>query len=358
MTREPVLIRVDGTRTSGWEGLARCLSLAYALQRRRRTCHFLAQLEPASLLASALKRGGNEWLDADAPAGQPEDLEELTQEIRRIRPAAVVIDSPQVGPDYLAEIVALGPLVVSMDTQAAFRFPSQLVINPTLSHTIADYEVCPGTQVLCGRRYPLVRPEVRRVRPLRAQEPPEPLRVLVAFGDDPHNQTQRLVKLLLNTKVAQVPHIDILARPWHPQLPEWRGLAEAHEGRVSVASEIAEIAARVSRCHFALGEGNTWSLEFACVGVPMILLVQEQSHFTTAQRLEEEGAATCLGWYEHVNDSAIKQAVQMLLSDPLERRGMARCGRALIDGRGPDRLVTALEVMLHPSRQIDLSEAA
>jgi hypothetical protein len=39
---------------------------------------------------------------------------------------------------------------------------------------------------------------------------------------------------------------------------------------------------------------------------------------------------------------------------------MARCARKLVDGRGQDRLVTALEIMLHPSRLVDmsLSEAA
>jgi hypothetical protein len=50
--------------------------------------------------------------------------------------------------------------------------------------------------------------------------------------------------------------------------------------------------------------------------------------------------------------------VQNLLTDPLERQAMARCGRNLIDGRGPDRLVTALEVMLHPTRLLGLSAAA
>ena len=69
----------------------------------------------------AVQKGGNEWLEADAPAGSPEDLEELTQEVRRIRPAAVVVDSPHCGPDYLAELVALGPLVVSIDTAAAWN---------------------------------------------------------------------------------------------------------------------------------------------------------------------------------------------------------------------------------------------
>jgi hypothetical protein len=31
---------------------------------------------------------------------------------------------------------------------------------------------------------------------------------------------------------------------------------------------------------------------------------------------------------------------------------MSRCARQLIDGRGPDRLILALEVMLHPYRTV------
>src|SRR5262249_22247140 len=120
MTREPVLFRVDGTRAGGWEALARCVAFAYALQRRRRPCHFLSQLQPTAPLVAAIKRHSNEWIEADAPAGAADDLEEITQEIRRIRPAAVIIDSPNCGPDYLAELVALGPLVVALDTSAPF----------------------------------------------------------------------------------------------------------------------------------------------------------------------------------------------------------------------------------------------
>jgi hypothetical protein len=37
---------------------------------------------------------------------------------------------------------------------------------------------------------------------------------------------------------------------------------------------------------------------------------------------------------------------------------MSRCGRQLIDGRGLDRMVTALEVLLHPSRQVHFAKVA
>ena len=96
MNRDPILFRVDGTAAKGWERLARTMSLAAALQRRRRPTYFLAQLEPTSM-AFSMKRSGMEWLDADAPAGTDEDLSEVIQEVRRLRPAAVVVDAPEAG---------------------------------------------------------------------------------------------------------------------------------------------------------------------------------------------------------------------------------------------------------------------
>src|SRR5262245_17669012 len=123
MNRDPILIRVDGSARLGWENLARCLTLAAALQRRRRPTYFLSQLEPGSL-GLTIKRGGNDWLDADSAAGSPEDLAEVIQEIRRLRPAAVIVDAPEATSDYLAAIGAEGPMVVSLDSLATIHFPS------------------------------------------------------------------------------------------------------------------------------------------------------------------------------------------------------------------------------------------
>jgi spore coat polysaccharide biosynthesis predicted glycosyltransferase SpsG len=360
MNRDPILFRVDGTRTSGWEHLARCLTWAAALQRRRRPTYFLSQLEPASL-GLAIKRAGNDWLEADGPAGTEDDLAETIQEVRRLRPAAVIVDAPQAGEAYLAELCATGALVVSLDHRAAIRFPSHLVINPLLGPDREAYDFLPGTQVLLGQRFALVRPEVRRLRPVRAQEPPvppvQPFRALVALGeDDPNRQTVGLVKQLLN--LDRLGGVDVVARSHHPDFAELQSLAEARPERFKLASEPADVAARLARCHLAITAGGGWSLELACVGIPQVVIVQSEAHWPTAQRLEEEGAATCLGWHENVAPPTVRQAVQNLLSDPLERQAMSRCARKLIDGRGPDRLVTGLEVLLHPSRLVDASEAA
>jgi UDP-2,4-diacetamido-2,4,6-trideoxy-beta-L-altropyranose hydrolase len=357
MNRDPILFRLDGTSATGWERLQRCLTYAAALQRRRRPTYFLSQLEPRSL-GLAIKRAGSEWLDADGIAGTGEDVTETVQEIRRLRPAAVIVDAPGATQPYLKELAATGTLVVSLDHLANTHFPSQLVVNPLLAPGRESYEFFPGTQLLLGARYALVRPEIRRIRPTRSQEPPAPFSALIAMSeDDPNQRTAEIARMLLN--IGKVERVDIVAKPDHPHLASLQELAAASNERLKVLSETPEIVARIARCHFAITNGGNWSLEMACVGIPQLLVVLSEAHWPTAQRLEEEGAAVCLGSQENISAATVRQAVQNLLADPLERQAMSRCGRQLIDGRGPDRLVTALEVMLHPSRLMhQFSEAA
>src|SRR6185437_2183059 len=219
--------------------------------------------------------------------------------------------------------------VVSMDSMAQTVFPSRLVVNPLLGLGRESYEFAHGTQLLLGARYALVRPEIRRQRPTRAQEPAQPFRALVALGDDdPNNQSGELAKCLLNC--PKVERVDVLVRPYHRDLDKLKALAESCPERLEIVHEPGEAPFRIARCHFAVSAGNAWSLELACVGVPQIVIVQSEAHWPTAQRLEEEGAATCLGWQANVSPQTIRQAIVDLLGDALERQGMARCGRKLI----------------------------
>jgi spore coat polysaccharide biosynthesis predicted glycosyltransferase SpsG len=360
MNRDPIFIRVDATPHTGYERLARCMTLAGAIQRRRRPVYFLSQLEP-NALAMGIKRAGHDWINVTGRAGTPQDIAEVQQEVRRLHPAAVVVDDADVDEAYFKALSGSGAMLVAVDHAAAVRFPVRLLVNPLLGPSREGYEIARGTQVLLGRNYALVRPDVRRHRPTRAQEPPALVatngkpgsasyRVLLALGeDDPHRRVKELARLLVNT--PRVGKVDIIVRREHPDLEALQTLAAASSERIELALEPAEIAARLVRCHFAVTSGSGWSLDLACLGVPQLLLLQQEAHWPNAQRLEEEGCASVLGWHENVSAATIRLAVQNLLNDPLERQAMSRCGRKLIDGRGPDRLVNALEILLSPARR-------
>lgn len=356
MNRAPILFRCDATPDLSWESFYQCMVLANAIQRRRRPTWFLSRLEPLSL-AVTIHRGGHEWNDTPTMLGTADDLDATLREIRRLSAAAVVVCGHDLNEEYLRELDAAGVLVVVVDNQAQVCFPNRLVINPFLGLGRERYQFERGTQLLLGSRFALVRPLIRRLRPIRAQEPAQPFRALVVLGDDdPTGYTLDVARELLQGE--GLGRADVFVRPHHVRLDELRALAADNPGRMDVLTEGPELSARVSRCHFAVTSGDGVALELACVGVPQIMTVLEPRHLSNAIRLDEEGVATNLGLAGEVVLDDLRQAIQVFLTDPLERQGMARCGRQLIDGRGPDRLVTALEVLLHPARPVELRMAA
>src|SRR3954467_4290579 len=99
-TRGPILFRCDGTADLGWEPLYQCLSLAAALQRRRRGTHFLSYLDPLSL-ATVINRGNNDWVPAENRIGEAGDLAATIAQVRKINAAAVVIAGDRYDADYV-----------------------------------------------------------------------------------------------------------------------------------------------------------------------------------------------------------------------------------------------------------------
>jgi spore coat polysaccharide biosynthesis predicted glycosyltransferase SpsG len=344
MSKFPILIRCDATASQGYESFYQCLTYANALQRRRRGIHFLSRLEPNTLL-SAIQKGGHDWRPADYPLGSNEDLRQTLGVIRQYQAAAIVVSDPAVSHEYLQALTETGILLVVMDNLASVRYPRCLLLNTLLGPNRNSYDAGGGSQMLMGSRFALVRPFIRRLRPMRAQEPPMPFRVMIAFGDDDfRGQVRERANQLL--AISKIERIDVAIRPQHPAFMDLVAMKEANPERFDVITEPADISLRLSRCHLALTSGDSWSLELACIGVPQLMLVQSNWHMLNAQRLDDEGAAINLGDCESVNAAELRQSILGLINEPRDRAAMARAGRKLIDGRGPDRLVNGMEVML------------
>jgi spore coat polysaccharide biosynthesis predicted glycosyltransferase SpsG len=349
-TRGPILFRCDGTAEHGWESLYQCLSLAAALQRRRRGTHFLSYLDPLSL-ATVINRGNNDWAPAESKVGADADLAATIALTRKLTAAAVVVAGDGYSADYLRELKKTGALVMAFDTTADLTFPADLVVNPLLYPTRKAYRVEPGTQLLLGHRYALCRGVFRRQRTIRAIEPPTPFRALVAMGDDDltGEALTRTQQLLDMPKVSKV---TIAARTHHTRYDDILELADGSDGRVEVVTETKELMTRLVRVHFAVTCGDGWAPELCVVGVPQLIVSQTKRHAGNGKKLDEDGVATYLGTAAEVTFDQLKEAVDLLLDDPMERKGMTRCARNTFDGRGPDRIVNGLEIMLHnPARQ-------
>ncbi len=354
--RGPVLFRCDATANGGYEAFYQCLSLAAAMQRRRRGTYFLSYLDPLSL-ATSVHRANNDWIAADTPIGEDGDLARTLAAVRKHNASAVVVASRHATADYLQAISETGTRVISIDCEAGIKFPSKLVVNPFLAPGAKPYRVSEGSQLLLGRRFALVRGVFRRQRTIRATEQPGPYRALVAMGDDDYaDQTLLRTEQLL--EMEGVDKVSVLLRTHHRRYDEIRDYADASNGRAEVVTEVKELMTRLVRSHFALTSGETTALELCCVGIPQLMLPATTSHLLNAKRMDDEGVGTLLGGAKDVSREALAEAVGLVLTDRFERVGMTRCGRRLIDGRGGDRIVNGMEIVLHNRKAVEVREAA
>jgi spore coat polysaccharide biosynthesis predicted glycosyltransferase SpsG len=345
MDRSPILFRCDADAQRGWEPFYQCLTYAAALQRRRRPAYFLGRIEPFPLL-SQIVRGGNDYLTAGHPVGTAEDCDETIREVRRLGAAAVIVNAPGVQEEYLRELSSTGTTVVVIDSEAQVRFPNRLVINPMLGKPLSTYQWESGTQLLLGRKYAIVRSMFRRQRAIRTSDPQGNHRGIIALGEDDFaGETLKRTEELL--AASRVEKLSVLVRSHHHQLDELKTLAEKNKGRLEVLTEPSEIGTRLMRAHFAVTSGDGLSLEMACVGVPQLVITQNARQEPNAKKMDDEGAATYLGKHKEVTVNELRDAVNYVLDDQLERIGMARCARMMVDGRGPDRIVNGLEILIH-----------
>lgn len=355
--RGPILFRCDGTPGLGYEPFYQCLSFAAALQRRRRGTHFLSYLDPLSLV-HVINRGNNEWMPAELPLGEPGDLANTVREVRRLNASAVVIAGAGATEDYYRELRQTGALVIALDPDPAIHLPADLIVTPGLAPPRKVFLFDTGTQLLVGRKFALVRGVFRRQRTIRATEQPAPFRALVAFGDDDAgDQTLLRTRQLLD--IERVEKVSIMTRTHHARYDDLKDFAADSGGKVEVITEPKEMMTRLVRGHFALTSGDTWSQEMCCVGVPQLLIPATAKHKANAKRLDDEGMATLVGDAAEVTFDQLQEAVNILLDDPMERLTMSRCARNRIDGRGGDRIVNGMEIMLHaPSRAVPAAAVA
>lgn len=353
--RGPILFRCDGTLSAGWEPLYQCLSLAAALQRRRRGTHFFSYLDPLNL-AQTIQRGNNDWTPAEHPIGESGDLAATVREIRRRDAAAVVLCGRAVDEEYINAVKGTGALVICIDSRAKVNFQGDIVVNPMLAPGMKSYRFRPGTQLLLGRKYALVRGLFRRQRTIRATEQPAPFRAMVALGDDDLDGTLLRTKQLLD--VPKVEKITMVVRTHHDRYEEIKDFANEHEKRVEVVTEPKELMTRLVRAHFALTSCDTWTPELCCVGIPQLLIPRTPEQLASARKFDELGVATLVGTAEKTTFEMLAEACAPVLDDPMERLGMSRCSRNLIDGRGGDRIVNGMEILLRTPGRADVIRKA
>lgn len=293
-----LILRVDASVERGLGHLLRQVALAEAARARDLEVAFVAAPDPIAV--GALAERGEEPLSASGPW-----LDELS--IGDV----VVLDGAHLL--ELADQVAERGARVAVVDDAGGENPSAQVV------VVADQP--PGAPVegqvrLHGPAHALVRAEFRAWRG-RAAEPPTEVLVAVG-GTDPDGHLPALMAAV----GARLGGADA------------RSLRAAARGAGGVAIAMAGAGLAVSAAGM-----TAW--ELLCVGVPSALVVAAVDQQAPAALIAEADAAVVLGSVADAVEAGL-EGVEVLL-EPSTRAGLRTAGMDLVDGRGAERLLNALQ---------------
>jgi len=332
-----VLFRVDFGHEIGLGHLRRSLSLATALAKWGVTSFFLtggrSEYSAPSRFEGDVIRDVQSWTADDAKA----TLEMATRRGSK----TIVVDSHEVGADYLAELRAGGLFVIARDDLASYPFPCQMVINGNANARELPYCSSSGdTRFLLGPEYAVLPPEFWEMFTRAIRD--EARNVLIILGGaDPCNLTPGLLALL--NEMPGDFTVTAVVGPFFRNQEEVRTAADRSQRFVKLVDGLDSVCDLMLEADVAISAAGQTLYELICVGCPTVAIQVAPNQEGQLKALAEAGCVRTAGSAEEGNILLrVREALLLLLSNPTIRATMTTMGQRLVDGRGAERVAQAI----------------
>ena len=351
-----VVFRADGSTAQGAGHVMRGLALAAALNEGGARCVFvLGDARGAGAIAATVTGRGHEVVLIPVTAW--EDDATRTRAIATERGARLVITDicttarrrdPTALVAYHGTLMTSSapPFVVTFDDATGAAYASDVVVIPYFRAGPVPGESRPGQVRLAGAEYFVFRREfvdaahTAASRTIAAQG----RNVLVTIGgSDAYGVTVRVARAVATIEPGVVTARFVLGPGTAPAIVrEVQAIVAGWPGDAEVLVEPPSLAALMLWADLAVtGEGLT-KYETAVTATPSLMISQFDTDGVLVREFEQAGTTRHLGNAATLDETAIAKALLDVLGDAVARRTMAERGRALVDGRGVERILARL----------------
>ena len=334
-----VLFRADASPRIGSGHVVRCLALAAELERRGTPTVFATRDGPGSL-SDLMAAGGSSVIALHAhPEGEVAEIAACTPGPEAGRYPALVMDDYELGDDWLRRSRGLARRRFVIDDLANRQLPCEVLVNPSLAVSADEYAdvTQPGTELLLGTRYALLRPAFAAARAAGPRPAGAVTRILVSMGGgDPWGASVRAVAAA-RSAVAEA-RVDVVLGALHAGPREFGPGVEVHE-----AIDAAAMANLLASSDMVIGAGGTSSWERCCLGRPSIVVRVAANQDANVDRLAAIGAAIDAGPVDALDTERLAGLIRGLAANTAARRAMIDTAWKLVDGRGVERLANHIE---------------
>lgn len=314
MSKIPVILRADGNSRMGLGHIYRAMALAEMLKDEFE-CTFIVNRPEPFILDEIKKRGANPvpidkepLFKAAADGGKQEipfDLGEFLtgNEI-------VVTDGYLFGRNYQMAVKERGSGLVCIDDLADTDFFADIVINHAPGIDPASYRIKPGSQLLTGLNYAIIRKPF--LKPLANRTPETSRNAFISVGGtDYYGYTEKILALLSGSRQFDTYHI-LCSSFFDPSLLERLERKSYESGSVRLYFNIDadHLATVLDNCAYAFVSASTILIESFARGLKCFV-----GYYVNNQRFSYEGftgngLGAGLGEFQFLNKKVLDDAIR------------------------------------------------
>jgi spore coat polysaccharide biosynthesis predicted glycosyltransferase SpsG len=257
-----------------------------------------------------------------------------------LRPSWLIVDGYQFDVDYLRSASGGDARVMVVDDMAHLDcYPVATVLNQNAHASMLSYPADPGTRLLLGTEYALLRNEYRGERPRPRKVSDVRSVVVSAGGGDPHRVTEMVVEAL--ARLRRSFRTTIVIGPANPRVTAiWRA-ASALGPDVRVLHAVPRMREVLDDADLAVSTAGSTVWELAYMGVPALLVEAGQAERLLLAGLERIGLFDRIGAISELDADTVAAVIDRRVADTEWRATMAERGMRTVDGRGVHRVLDA-----------------
>jgi UDP-2,4-diacetamido-2,4,6-trideoxy-beta-L-altropyranose hydrolase len=335
------LIRADASPHMGTGHVMRGFAFAQAWQRAGGGVTFFHS-ETTGALEQQLRDQGMKIVKRKVVPGSAQDATQTIAQALAQNALWVVADGYEFGAGWQQQIKDAGLRLLLMDDYGhAGHYHADYVLNQNPAIDSGVYQSHePGTRLLLGPQYAILRPEFLDWQEWRREVPVVGRNVLVTFGGaDPENVTAKAIRAVNDLDVQ----CKVVVGGSNLNLEQLRSEIGNRKPEIELVVNAGSMPELMAWADCAIAAGGTTSLELACMGLPSLVLALADNQRNIADKIHDVGIGRNLGWHADVDPDAIAMELCELLLDQPARERMSNCGRQLVDGLGAKRVVDLIE---------------
>ena len=303
LKKKKIILRVDGYKELGMGHIYRCLTLAYNL-----TAHdiiFVTKKEHSE--------GLRKLQDCHMKIHTINDDQDLYDFIKEWKPDIIVNDCLNTEAAYIQTLKSMVNRVITLEDIG----PGSELAHASINALYEDNTI--RGNYFWGEKYVCLKDEFLIANPSEYNEKVKNV-VVIFGGSDPSNFTERIYNLAKNThKVFPDIHFDFILGAGYDN--SRHNIESLPEMNIFVVQDVKRVSDYLAKADLAFTSQGRTVYELACMGVPAIVLAQNERE-TKHTFAQMNNGFLNLGLGINVSDDTIENTYRFIIETPQLRKEM------------------------------------